>query len=58
METNFMEDSKDLKKRILNMREANNINNEIVIPYVCTQMWYSLYLKKNTYIIVYVFITH
>ena len=30
METNFMEDSKDLKKRILNMREANNINNEFI----------------------------
>jgi len=25
-----MEDSKDLKKRILNMREANNINNEFI----------------------------
>jgi putative copper resistance protein D len=32
METNFMEDSKDLKKRILNMREANNINNEFINP--------------------------
>ena len=30
METNFMEDSKDLKKRILNMKEANNINNEFI----------------------------
>ena len=27
-----MEDSKDLKKRILNMREANNINNEFINP--------------------------
>ena len=32
METDFMEDSKDLKKRILNMREANNINNEFINP--------------------------